>query len=470
MGAGYKSLGAMCAAAFSTGGSSPAQNAPRRLIVFTRYPQPGSTKTRLIPVLGAKGAADLQRKMTEFTVNAVKLLRQDLVCHVEVRFEGADAVKMGDWLGDELTYVPQGSGDLGDRMVRAFEGAFDAGNQAAVLIGADCPDVSKDILLEAFEALTDNGLVIGPAHDGGYYLIGLNASARDAALPELFSGPAWGTSAVLETTLATAERLRLRVHRLPELRDVDCPEDLAVWKKACENGDRTQQSPCISVIIPARNEAACIGPTVCAAQPSSGIEVIVVDGGSCDATADIASSLGAKVIPCEPGRARQANAGAQSARSEILLFLHADTMLPPGWDDHVRKTLAQEGFVAGAFTFAVDMPGLSLRLFVKVANFRARVLQMPYGDQGLFLRQATFKKVGGFPDLPIMDDFEIVRKLRRLGRIQILKTAATTSGRRWRTVGVWRTMVTNQLCVLGHLLGVSPERLARWYNRRRGLE
>jgi len=469
-GAGYKILGTIFVAAFNMRRTTlPPPTALRRLIMFTRYPQPGSTKTRLIPALGEEGAASLQRKMTEFTMDTVKRLQRELICGVEVRFEGADADKMADWFGDDVTYVPQGTGDLGERMARAFSEAFAAEAKEAVIIGTDCPDLSKNTLREAFKALDDSDLVVGPAYDGGYYLIGLNASARDRALPKLFSGPTWGTGTVLETTLSLAERLGLSVKQLPQLRDVDYPEDLAVWKRVCGICQMGRQSPSISVIMPAINEAAYIGAAVRAAQPSPDVEVIVVDGGSFDATADIASSLGAKVVSCEAGRARQANAGAQSAHGEILLFLHADTILPLGWEGRVKKTLAYDDPIAGAFAFAVDMQGFSMRLFTKVAHFRARRLQMPYGDQGLFLRRSTFEEVGGFPDLPIMDDFEMVRRLRRLGHIQILETAAVTSGRRWRRIGVWRTMLTNQLCVIGYLCGVPPQRIAKWYDRRRGL-
>ena len=468
LGAGYKILKTIFAAALAWRRSSARTCNQRRLIVFTRYPQPGFTKTRLIPALGEEGAADLQREMTHFTVNMVKSLQKNFVCDVEVRFEGADRARIADWLGEGIRYAPQGTGDLGGRMARAFSEAFAAHSEAAVLIGTDCPDLSKDTLRQAFNALDDCDLVIGPARDGGYYLIGLKISARDQALPELFSGPAWGTSSVLETTLATAERLGLRVHRLHKLRDVDYPEDLSVWEDAKRRRDDERDSPSISVIIPAIDEAEYIGATVRAALSGRDVEVIVADGGSCDATTGIASSLGAKVVPCEPGRARQANAGAQAARGEFLLFLHADTVLPPGWDGHVRKTLAQNEPIAGAFAFAVDMKGISMRLFTMVANFRAKRLQMPYGDQSLFLRRSTFEGLDGFPELPIMDDFEMVRRLRRAGRIHVLPIPATTSGRRWRRIGVWQTMLTNQACVIGYLLGVPPARIARWYNRRRG--
>lgn len=469
LGAGYKILKTIFAAALTGRRSSARTSNQRRLILFTRYPQPGSTKTRLIPALGEEGAADLQREMTQFTVNTVKSLQKNFVCDVEVRFEGADTARIADWLGEGIRYAPQGTGDLGGRMARAFSEAFAADTEAAVLIGTDCPDLSKDTLREAFDALDDCELVIGPARDGGYYLIGLNVSARDRTLPELFSQPAWGTASVLETTLATAERLGLRVHSLPELRDVDYPEDLPVWEDARKKRDDQRDWPCISVIIPAIDEAAYIGATIRAALSGQNVEVIVADGESCDATTGIASSLGAKVVPCERGRARQANAGAQAARGEFLLFLHADTVLPPGWDGHVRKTLAQNGPIAGAFAFAVDMKGISMRLFTMVANFRATRLQMPYGDQALFLRRSTFEELERFPELPIMDDFEMVRRLRRIGRIHILPIPATSSGRRWRRIGVWRTMLTNQVCVIGYLLGVPPARIARWYNRRRGL-
>jgi len=157
------------------------------------------------------------------------------------------------------------------------------------------------------------------------------------------------------------------------------------------------------------------------------------------------------------------NAGAAAASGSILLFLHADTRLPPGFDSAVRSALEEPGVVAGAFRLRIGAPGGSLRIIERAVAIRSRVLRMPYGDQGIFVRNETFHELGGFPELPVMEDFEFVRRLRRRGKIRIVSLSAITSGRRWRELGPWRTTWINQKVILGYYLGISPERLAAWY-------
>ncbi|WOD41214.1 TIGR04283 family arsenosugar biosynthesis glycosyltransferase [Nodosilinea sp. E11] len=217
----------------------------------------------------------------------------------------------------------------------------------------------------------------------------------------------------------------------------------------------------ISIVIPTLNEVEQL-PTVLAAIPT-GIEVVVVDGGSTDRTDALANALGVRVIASPPGRSRQLNRGAAAATGDILLFLHADTRLPEGFDQAIRQTLAQPGVVAGAFRLAIDSPRRSLRWVEWGVNLRSRWLQMPYGDQAIFLPAEVFHQLGGFPDLPMMEDFELVRRLRKLGKVAIAPATVMTSDRRWRTLGVLRTTLTNQLMIIGYFLGIDPQKLARWY-------
>jgi hypothetical protein len=225
----------------------------------------------------------------------------------------------------------------------------------------------------------------------------------------------------------------------------------------------------ISIIIATLNEATDLPRALAAARGGHDTEVVVVDGGSSDATVETARSLGADVLTCAPGKARQMNAGAEAATGDVLLFLHADTRLPKDFAGHIRQALERPDAVAGAFEFCVDAPPRSLRIIERLTNWRARRLHMPYGDQGIFVRADVFREIGGFPDLPIMEDFELMRRLKRQGRIAIAPVPAPTSGRRWLELGVLRTTLINQLVIVGYFLGVSPERLARWYGRRPGL-
>jgi uncharacterized protein len=194
------------------------------LIVFTRYPIPGKTKTRLIPALGAAGAANLHCQMTEHTLAQVRQLQADGVA-IEVHYAGAEFDRdLADWLGADLVYRSQGDGDLGDRMALAIKTAVDAGYERVIIIGTDCPGLSADILQLAFQQLRDRDVVLGPAIDGGYYLIGMQRF-----IPELFVGIDWGTSAVRQQTIEIATKLGLSMGDLPLLADIDRPEDLPIW-------------------------------------------------------------------------------------------------------------------------------------------------------------------------------------------------------------------------------------------------
>ena len=189
----------------------------------------------------------------------------------------------------------------------------------------------------------------------------------------------------------------------------------------------------------------------------------MVDGGSRDATAAIAAAAGARVLRSQPPRAVQMNAGAAAASGDILVFLHADTRLPDDFAYQVTSMLAAPGICAGAFHLYIDATGFGLRLIERAANWRAHFLQLPYGDQALFMPMGTFWEVAGFRPLAIMEDFEMVRRLKRRGRVALAPGVAVTSARRWRRQGILKTWLLNQWLIAAFHLGVSSDRLARWY-------
>jgi len=422
------------------------------LIIFTRYPTPGAVKTRLIPAVGAVSAAMLHRQMTEFTLCKARELSQPIAVH----FDGSDSQQMADWLGTDLVYQSQGEGDLGVRMDRSIASACQSAARV-VLIGTDCPKLTADILAQAFEYLLDRDLVLGVALDGGYYLIGMRQPQ-----PELFVDVDWGTDRVLQQTIDIANSLNLSIGYLPTLADIDRPEDLPLLAQAGLGAK-------ISIVIPALNEAGTIAQVLANIHPLPNVEVILVDGGSSDDTVSIVQGLGGKVISSEKGRAHQMNVGAKAATGEILLFLHADTFLPLGFETMVRSTLQPPlkreklAPIAGAFSLQIDDPLPSLRSIEWLVAWRSKWRQMPYGDQAIFLRAETFWELGGFREMPIMEDFELIRQLQRRGQIEILSAPVVTSARRWLQRGVWQTTLINQAIVIGYLMGVSPARLASWY-------
>ena len=448
-----------------------AQNHRERLIVLTRYPEPGRTKTRLIPHLGAEGAAALQRRMTEHIVSQIRNLTTTSPVSIEIRFEGGSLQLMENWLGSNFIYSSQGKGDLGRRMGRAFKEAFANGAATAVIIGADIPGISLEILRQAFNSLQNDDLVLGPADDGGYYLIGLKQSAFNRALPQLLTDISWGSASVLNQSVKIAETMGLKYTLLEKLTDVDRPEDLCAWENAggtcCSTAADCRR---ISVIIPTLNEAEYIVETLNHIQSGENLEIIVVDGGSTDNTVQLARDLGAAVIQTPTGRARQMNAGAAAASAELLLFVHADTRLPQYFDFHIRRAMDGVGVAAGAFELRVDSPIATFRVIERLANWRSHRMKMPYGDQAIFVWASLFQEIGGFRHISIMEDFELMRRLVKRGRIITLPVAVCTSPRRWLQAGIYKIWLINQLVIVAYLLGIPPAKIGRLYNRLSGLK
>lgn len=217
----------------------------------------------------------------------------------------------------------------------------------------------------------------------------------------------------------------------------------------------------ISIIIPTFNEQGHV--SLWRELVSQVREVIIVDGGSTDQTVVLAKQQGLRVEICHEGRGPQLNLGATSASSDILLFLHADTRLPADFTTAITACLNQPATVAGAFSLAIENAGVGLRCISFFANLRSRLLQLPYGDQAIFLRRSDFLRVGGFPPAPIMEDFLLIRRLRGQGSIRTLPQTVLTSGRRWQKFGIIRTTLINQMVILGYYAGIPLKKLALLY-------
>lgn len=224
----------------------------------------------------------------------------------------------------------------------------------------------------------------------------------------------------------------------------------------------------LSVIIPALNEEQRVAQAVGSAIAAGAAEVIVVDGGSRDATCARATEAGARVIASNPGRGTQLNAGASRASGETLLFLHADNAIAAAAGVQIDEALHNPAVVAGCFRQRIDASAWRYRLVEGGNAFRARWLRLPYGDQGIFVRRSIFKQVGGFPDEPLMEDVALMRRCRRLGRVCLLPGPVTISARRWQEHGLIRQTVRNWCLLTAYSAGVSPRTLVRWYRPPRG--
>ena len=224
----------------------------------------------------------------------------------------------------------------------------------------------------------------------------------------------------------------------------------------------------LSIVMPVLNEAVIIEEALArlALLRARGAEVIVADGGSGDATPRLAAPLADKVVAAPKGRARQMNQGAALAKGEVLLFLHADTALPDGADRLVAAALADPCRLWGRFDVAIAGRHPALGSIAATMNWRSRLTGIATGDQAIFVRRAAFEAVGGFPDIPLMEDIAISRALKRLGRPACLSARVTTSGRRWEEGGLVRTVLLMWRLRLAFFLGADPARLAFRYGYR----
>ncbi len=217
--------------------------------------------------------------------------------------------------------------------------------------------------------------------------------------------------------------------------------------------------------MPALNEAQGMATALTALAPLvlRGVQVIVADGGSSDHTLSLAQAGGAAVLVSPRGRALQMNAGAAQATGEVLLFLHADTRLPNDADVLIREALAGSSRVWGRFDVAITGRPRMLRLIAALMNLRSRWTGIATGDQAMFMTRAAFAAVGGFPAQPLMEDIEMSRRLLKLSRPACLSAKVLTSGRRWETRGVWRTVLLMWRLRLAYWRGAAPERLEQLY-------
>lgn len=436
----------------ATGGPSlPDGPAATRLLVFLKAPRNGVAKTRLARDVGAEEATRIYRWLVERQLQAVPR-----GFAVEIVFTPADSEgEMRAWLGHAYSYRAQADGDLGARLQDAFVSAFRREAGTVIAIGGDCPDLDDTTLREAFRKLARTEVVLGPAIDGGYYLIGLRRM-----MPRLFEDIPWSSGAVLSTTLARSAEVGLRCELLPVKEDVD---DLGSWRRFEERQrQRPAPVPSMAIVFPTLDEAENIGETVSTARARfPDASLLVVDGGSADNTLAIAAGAGATVLSSARGRGVQCRLGAEAAREEWLLFLHADTLLPANAAEVVGRFVTNPSARVATFRLRFDADSWFLRFCAWFTRFDTVFTR--FGDQGILIRRSFYQTLGGFPAWPLFEDVALLQRARRESRIPSLPAFVTTSARRFRRRGVYRQQWLNACLLLRYLCGASPERLARMY-------
>ena len=425
---------------------------PRPLLtIFARYPVPGEVKTRLADGIGMGPACALYRACVRRILHAAGAWANEAGGQMRICTAGPADDKWRSWLGSRWECRSQSDGDLGRKMATALHQGLSEGYRPVLCVGTDVPGLEARQLKYALQSLRHADAVIGPSIDGGYYLVGINKPAWS-----LFTDIPWSTGGVLGTTRAAALKGGIHLAEIAPLDDLDSACDL--WGGA----GRT------SVVIPTLNEeknvAACVG----AAFGMGVSEVIVADGGSSDRTVNQAERAGAMVVTARRGRGVQLNAGASIAGGDTLWFIHADCRLDPLALWEMGRALQDPAVIGGAFELKIDRPTPWLKVIEATANLRSRLFGKPYGDQAMFVRREIFEQVGGFPDWPLMEDVEMSRRLRRAGKLVIVRSPGVTSARRWLERGVLRTYLTMKVLQVAYYLGASPESLSGLYEKGRG--
>ena len=423
-------------------------SAPIPVCIFAKPPVPGEVKTRLIPALGPQGAAGLARRMLLKTWQSVE------AC------PGVRPVLATTRAGDFPMLVPfedlwlQGEGDLGNRIERILtRGLREA--KVAIALGADTPSLTVAHLQTAVELTQTHDAVLGPSPDGGFYLLALRRCPVG-----LFTALPWSAPNTRDALLERLRHHHMTVAQLESLPDIDTPEDLRHLRPS-------PPAMLISIIGPALNEATGIAATLRALRALEGEkELIVVDGGSTDATMAIAAAEGARVLQSAPGRGSQMHAGALVASGDVLWFVHADTIPPPHATLEIRRTLDDPSVTGGNFGLVFDGRSRAARQLTAIYP-ALRWLGLCYGDSGIFIRHADYRTIGGFRPIALFEDLDILRRMRKTGRFVHIEARILTSSRRFEQRNfalVWLHWTTLQVL---YWCGVSPNWLARWYRHVR---
>ncbi|KSV57802.1 TIGR04283 family arsenosugar biosynthesis glycosyltransferase [Acetivibrio ethanolgignens] len=402
----------------------------RAIIIFTRVPIPGQTKTRMMPYLTPGQCARLHRCFL------IDIGRECKKCASElfVAYTPKDKKEVLRSLLGEAKYFSQQGLGLGDRMLHAIQYVLGKGFDSCVLVGADVPELTSKCLEEAFSVLEKKEVVFGKTVDGGYYLVGMKRPVK-----EVFSIASYGHSRVLEQAVIELEKKGITSGYTRTLWDMDDRSDLRGYRDRMRRDKRLQQSTTgkylmrtskISIIVPIYNEEKTIERLQNQLWPLRGrCEILFVDGGSTDRTLERLSSE-FRVLHSEKGRANQMNLGAKESTGDILFFLHCDSELPDRILEQIRYVM--KDYRVGCFGIAFHSKNFFMFTCRVLSNHRVKDRRVMFGDQGIFVDRELFFEVGMFPALPIMEDYQFSLTLKERGeRPGIAKKRIYTSDRRF---------------------------------------
>ena len=430
------------------------------LLIFLRYPDAGKVKRRLSEEVGPERAAEVYEKLIRRTLGvAGDFKRRAPEARVVLFHTPQDPVeKLRNKFRGPWEFCPQQGKHLGARMANALRAAFATGANKAVLIGTDLSDIEATDIEGAFRNIGKKVAVLGPAADGGFYLIG---SDRPIGAPLHFS--TWGTGKVFSRTARELEAIGFRIHLAAERHDVDCKRDLD------RVGSDFLFAGSVSIIIPTLAEAHKLSPLLLYLQSSlwPGDEIVVVQGGPFDKVSLKRISPSLAVVSTRKGRGLQQNAGAILSRGTILFFLHDDSVPPPEFPYLIRRACRDHHAALGCFKLRFLPSNRALGLIAAWANLRTALFKLPYGDQGLFCRKEVFERVGGFGRNYLMEDVDLVGKFRKMGQgrgaISILPVPVYSSSDRYLRKGILKASLLNHSTFLLAALGRDERILYRKY-------
>lgn len=403
------------------------------IIIFTRIPLPGRTKTRMMSVLTPDECAELHRCFLQDIKDACEQSGADIfICYAP---EGDDKLNiLKNIFGCQREYFPQTGDSLGQRMYSAFCEVGRRGYHSCILVGTDVPELCGEDIRRAFSALKCCDVVFGRTLDGGYYLVGM-----DHPIKEVFGLEAYGHASVFEDTLKELERRGIKVGYTRTLSDMDTPDDLNGYRERMRADRRLQNTVTgrcvnllsrISIIVPVYNEQKTIAFMMEQLRSlASECEIIFVDGGSKDGTFDTISKE-FTVIHAPKGRAMQMNAGALASHGDVLFFLHCDSELPVDPLGEIRRVMKR--YPVGCFGISFRSRNFFMFTCRVISNHRIKDRKVMFGDQGIFIDRRLFFDMGMFPEIPIMEDYQFSLNLKNKNiPIGMTKRRIITSDRRF---------------------------------------